>query len=343
MNKLKKIGLSALAGSLAAFSANAVEYAVTGDAYVSYQSEDSVSSETGSGKNFSADMDLYFTASTELDNGFDITFFQAVNTDSTLAVTSMQVTLGMGSLGTLQLNEHGGSKANGIDDVMPNAMQETWDRVDDVNSSDPSFFGSSTASGSIDYRIPTQEFAGTTINASITYDPNSGEAAANATSGGIATNVPGTAYTLQVSNSGLEIGGGIEMLDDDQGLAKASGTENTTVYAKYSYGPLTVGYQEAYKNARNAVASLPGADTEVEMWGAAYTVNDITFSYGESELQVKGVGATAAGSVQQWDSLQAAYSMGAMTISAALSEGSNVGGTANANYEETSVAVNFAF
>jgi outer membrane protein OmpU len=343
MNRLKKIGLSALAGSLAAVSANAAEYAVTGDAYVSYQSEDSVKSEAGSGKNFSADMDLYFTASTELDNGFDITFFQAVNTDSTLAVTSMQVTLGMGSLGTLQLNEHGGSKANGIDDVMPNAMQETWDRVDDVNSSDPSFFGSSTASGSVDYRIPTQEFAGTTINASITYDPNSGEAAANATSGGIATNVPGTAYTLQVSNSGLEIGGGIEMLDDDQGLAKASGTENTTVYAKYSYGPLTVGYQEAYKNARNAVASLPGADTEVEMWGAAYTVNDITLSYAETEMQVKGVGATAAGSVQQWDSLQAAYSMGAMTISAALSEGSNVAGTAGANYEETSVAVNFAF
>jgi len=343
MNKLKKIGLSALAGSLAAFSANAVEYAVTGDAYVSYQSEDSVSSETGSGKNFSADMDLYFTASTELDNGFDITFFQAVNTDSTLAVSSMQVTLGMGSLGTLQMNEKAGSKANGIDDVMPYAMQETWDRVDDINASDPSFFGSATANGSVDYRIPTQEIMGTTINASVTYDPNQGEEAANATSGGLATNVPGTAYTLQVSNSGLEIGGGIEMLDDDQGLAKASGTENTTVYAKYSYGPLTVGYQEAYKNARNAVASLPGADTEVEMWGAAYTVNDITLSYAETEMQVKGVGATAAGSTQQWDSLQAAYSMGAMTISAALSEGSNVGGTANANYEETSVAVNFAF
>jgi len=60
-------------------------------------------------------------------------------------------------------------------------------------------------------------------------------------------------------------------------------------------------------------------------------------------MQVKGVGATAAGSTQQWDSLQAAYSMGAMTISAALSEGSNVAGTAGANYEETSVAVNFAF
>ena len=34
MDKLKKVGLSALAGSLAMVSANAVEYAVTGDAMV---------------------------------------------------------------------------------------------------------------------------------------------------------------------------------------------------------------------------------------------------------------------------------------------------------------------
>ena len=34
MNKLTKVGLSALAGSLAAVSAHAVDYAVTGDAQV---------------------------------------------------------------------------------------------------------------------------------------------------------------------------------------------------------------------------------------------------------------------------------------------------------------------
>jgi len=36
MNNLKKIGLSALAGSLVAFSANAVEMGVTGTAEVTY-------------------------------------------------------------------------------------------------------------------------------------------------------------------------------------------------------------------------------------------------------------------------------------------------------------------
>ena len=38
MNNIKKIGLSALAGSLAMVSANAVEYAVTGDAIVTWMS-----------------------------------------------------------------------------------------------------------------------------------------------------------------------------------------------------------------------------------------------------------------------------------------------------------------
>ena len=149
-----------------------------------------------------------------MDNGYTVSFYQGVNTNSTMAVTSAQVTLNMGSMGTLQLNEDFGSKANGIDDVMPNAMQETWDRVADINITNPSFFGAATASGSVDYRIPTQEIAGLTINASVTYDPNTGEESSNASSGGIATSVPGTAYVLQVSAMGLEIGLGEETVEN---------------------------------------------------------------------------------------------------------------------------------
>ena len=40
MNNLKKIGLSALAGSLASFSANAAEMAVSGSAKVTYTNGD---------------------------------------------------------------------------------------------------------------------------------------------------------------------------------------------------------------------------------------------------------------------------------------------------------------
>ena len=38
MNNIKKIGLSALAGSLAMTSANAAEYSMSGDAIIKYSS-----------------------------------------------------------------------------------------------------------------------------------------------------------------------------------------------------------------------------------------------------------------------------------------------------------------
>ena len=231
MNKLKTIGLSALAGSLAlTTAANAVDYAVTGDAYVSWSSQDSESSEAASGKGVAVDTDLYFNASGELDNGFTISFYQGINTNKTLSQTSGQVTLGMGSMGTLQVNNYVGSKANAIDDVMPNAMQETWDRVADASIADPSFFGGPTNDGSIDYRIPTMELMGVSVNFAYTYDPAVSEESYNASTGGKETNVSGDAMVLQLSAAGLEIGLGSEELNNDQGVVKGTNQTNTTGY-----------------------------------------------------------------------------------------------------------------
>ncbi len=348
MNKLKTIGLSALAGSLAvATASNAVEYALTGDAYVSYSSEDSTTTDTASGKHFAADMDLYTNASTELDNGFTVSFYQGINTNSTMAVTSAQVTLGMGSLGTLQLNEDFGSKANAIDDVMPNAMQETWDRVADINITDPSFFGSATAQGSVDYRIPTLDLGGISINAAYTYDPAVSEESSNASSGGLQTSVGGEAIVLEVSGMGLTLGLGQEKLDNGF-TAGGDSEENVTGYVKFAQGPISVGYQEAYANERHGSASATvGRDNESEFWGIAYTAGDISLSYAESEYTNLAIGATAASLTQELEAIQASYTMGAMTIMASLSEGSNIGATASGaagqNYEETSIAVNFSF
>jgi hypothetical protein len=346
MNKLKTIGLSALAGSLAiATAANAVDYAVTGDAYVSWSSQDSESTEAASGKGVAVDTDLYFNASGELDNGYTISFYQGINTNKTFSQTSGQVTLGMGSMGTLQVNTFVGSKANAVDDVMPYAMQETWDRISDEGTkADPSFFGAPTNDGSIDYRIPTMELAGVTVNFAYTYDPAASEEAYNASSGGKATNVSGDAMVLQLSAMGLEVGLGNEEIDNDQGLVAGSAQTQTTGYAKYSAGPITVGYQESYNNARNGT-STEGRDQEAEMWAIAYSAGDMSFSYAESTFVNAAVSDTAVSKEQELEAIQASYTMGAMTLMGSFSEGSNVGATAagGKNYEETSVAVNFTF
>ena len=80
--------------------------------------------ETVNGKGLGVATDLTFTAAGELDNGHTVNYMMAVDTDGALSNTSSQLTYGMGSMGTLQLNNKGGSKANGIDDITPNATMK---------------------------------------------------------------------------------------------------------------------------------------------------------------------------------------------------------------------------
>jgi outer membrane protein OmpU len=329
MKNLKKIGLSALAGSLAITSASAVDYSVTGDAIINYVSKDSnyASAESLTGTGMHSQMDLYFNASGELDNGWTVSFFQGVDTTTAWSNSSSQATLGMGSLGTLQFNAVAGSKANGIDDVTPFAFDEAWGTSTDR----PDFFGASTASGSIDYRIPAQEMMGATVNASFTYDPASDEAQAGERAANT-TNNTGTAYTLQIAHeSGLEIGGGIENVDGD-----SADEESATGYVKYAYGPISVGYQESYQNSINK-----GQDLEAEMMGIAYTAGDLTVSWSEQTLTTNNASAAAVES--ELEAIQAAYTMGAMTISASIAETSNAAATAGNQLDHNELQVSFAF
>jgi hypothetical protein len=253
------------------------------------------------------------------------------------------MTVGMGSLGTLQLNNKGGSKANGIDDISPVAYNETWDGLTSAGTrNNPSFFGSSTSSGSIDYRIPTQEIMGSTVNASYTYDPSAGGAGASKAGVGPGTSASGSAMTLQIAHeSGLEIGGGVEDADT-QATTVTNELSRSTAYAKYSYGGLTVSYQETAEDpAEDGTAANP--DKTSDILGIAYTSGDLTLSYGEAEVTVEAVGATAALPTIELTSIQAAYTMGAMTLSAAMSETDNDNGIAAQKYEENTLAVSFAF
>jgi len=341
MNNFKKVGLSALAGSLCMVSANAIDYTMSGGLLTTYTTEDSPTVIANNGKGIGIATDLAFNASGELDNGFTVGYMMAVDTDGALSNTSSQLTVGMGSLGTLQVNNKFGSKANGIDDISPVAYNETWDGLSSVN---PSFFGSSTTAGSIDYRIPAQEIMGVTINASYTYDPAADMA--GATKGGVTASNTGSgdAITLQLAHSsGLEIGGGTESINTNSALTGAQGIDRATGYIKYSVGGLVVSYQEAYEDAFTSAAVDTGADREAEFFGAAYTAGDITVSYGTSELKTAAISDTAATIAEELTSIQAAYVMGAMTISAALSETDNMGGVSGATYEENTLAVSFAF
>ncbi len=336
MNNFKKVGLSALAGSLAVVSAQASEMTVTGDTQIVWTSQEGNQADaaTSNGKGIGVDTDVYFNASGELDNGFTLAFFTAQDMDGSANTSSMQATLGMGSLGTIVFADVGGSSANAIDDVLPFAYEETWDGTS--HTSVFHGFGGSTTSGAIDYRTPSFSIGDISISGSYVYDPNAGDTT-QVSAGGInaAAAASGEAYTVKVAGYGFTVGGGNEEVVTD--ATSTSDLQRSTVYAKYSNGPITVGYQEFYTNSADLAADLSGDGI-----GISFAQDNYSISYAEIEEGTDNLSATTA--VQtELSALQATYTMGAMTLGVSLYETDNPGAVAATKYEETEVSLSFAF
>ena len=120
MNKLTKVGCSALCGSLAAIAAaNAGTLSVTGGADLTFTSlgEDVTGQPVGMGSN------VTFKGSGELDNGWLVDL--AIANANGAAYSAANVTVTMGGLGKINVNQ--GNSGNGIqamDDMMPTAWEE---------------------------------------------------------------------------------------------------------------------------------------------------------------------------------------------------------------------------
>jgi outer membrane protein OmpU len=122
MNNIKKIGLTALAGTLAAATAHAGELSVSGTADINYQSHgDGVT-----GNPFSQTQTIGFSASGDLDNGMTVNYS---STFTGSAFTASSVAIDMGDSGTIGLYSAGsdGGGISAYQDVMPTAGEQVWD------------------------------------------------------------------------------------------------------------------------------------------------------------------------------------------------------------------------
>ena len=335
MNNLKKVGLSALAGSMVLTSAQAFEPTINVESQVVYSSAqgDEAASEASNGKGIGVDNDIAFSGSGELDNGFTVSVSHILNTNEAVTNSSSQLAVGMGSFGTIQINNQGGAATNAIDDVLPFAYEEPWDGT--VGTSEFHAFGSQINNGSITYKAPAIDLMGITANIAVDYDPQANVAAPAA--GGVGTDgASGEGITLKLSHeSGLTFGGGFTSVGDTDSRVGESGG---TAYLKYSNGPLTVAYQEFHQNNASE-----GADDAGDGYAIAYSAGDMTFSYSVINEQRQAVSDTAALSEEEFTAIQAAYTMGGMTLAASMYESENLEGVADAKYEETELSVSFAF
>ena len=177
MNNFKKIGLTALAGSLVAVSANAIEMSVSGNTSVSYTSKSTTTAAAGAqgpgGQAIGVDTTIMFNGSGELENGFTVSTYAALDDGRANTLSSSQLTLGMGSLGTVVFAQQFGSAANGIDDMTPRVKEEMWDQA---GGSVLQSFGRSTAEGAVTYKSPSVDVAGLSLSFGVDYDPAAGNA-----------------------------------------------------------------------------------------------------------------------------------------------------------------------
>jgi outer membrane protein OmpU len=329
MNNFKKIGLSALAGSLVAMSAQAGDMSVTGSSAI-YIANSDENAKTG----YSMSDSVTFSGSTELDNGLTYSFSLELDGDAqsqkvdpaaasatatgSNVVDSHSIKLSSDSFGTLTFAGHGGTGVlDAWDDVTPNAYEESWDVV---SGADASRVNGTTANNSWGYVSPS--FSGATIHLSY-YTPSSGNASTYTDMG------------IKISPEmveGLEVGAA-------WGTSEATaGTEfdESTFYIKYAYGPVTVGYQESEIDAPTATDS-----DESQMFGISYAVTDsFSIAYNESEFNL---GSTTTD--QSSDGISASYTMGGITVAGAMNSTENIAGDTNttADKDAYEMSISFAF
>jgi len=112
-----------------------------------------------------------FNGSGELENGFTVSSYAALDDGRANTLSSSQLTLGMGSLGTVVFAQQFGSAANGIDHMVPRVKEEAFDQA---GGSVLQSFGRSTAEGAVTYKSPSVDVAGLSLSFGVDYDPAAG-------------------------------------------------------------------------------------------------------------------------------------------------------------------------
>ena len=124
MNNLKKIGLSALAGSLVAVSAHAADVSLSGGASVAV-----TSAFDGDKTGYYMNDSVTLTVSGETDSGLTVTTSLELDGDTGAgnSYDSKSIKIASDGMGTITYSGHGGdSVVGGWDDVMPTAYEEVF-------------------------------------------------------------------------------------------------------------------------------------------------------------------------------------------------------------------------
>ena len=318
MNNIKKIGLTALAGSLVAGSVSAATMSVTGSAGMSYTGGDSKATQ---GQGWTMGDSITFSASGDV-NDIGVTLTMELDGDDSDGgaaagneFDNQSIAFDLGDAGTLTFHGHGGSSALGAkDDVMPTANEEPWDIV---TGAEAEVVGGAGGNNMFAYSYAHESG----LTGTVTY-VNAADAV---------TDVSSTSYGVEFTGlEGLTVG----YAQQDVEVTTNTKSDESTMYAKYAIGGITVGIQMSEKDSES------GTDYETTGIGISYQVNDdLAVSYGNHEIEAVGAGTPD----QEAAAVSFSYTMGSLGIVGTVHDVDHVANSTTNSREKYSLGLSFNF
>ena len=319
MTNFKKIGLTALAGSLVATSAFAGEMSVAGSASINLEHTNGGAADTG--KTFSMGNQLTFTGSGELDNGLNVSLSFIIDQGDDEADTSTgaatapfdshSVTVSSDSFGSLKFSGEGGSSSTSAIDGT--AAGDLWDNFDDETGLEPTGVGS--GDNMMMYTLPSIM---DDLSLNVSYLPSGSGTDSAVGYGGTFSGVEGLSVSYATG--------------DDNTVGNTG--DATAWKASYAIGSITASYSN-YEFDTTGTSS----DDDVTGYKLSYTISDeLSVSYGNETVEEGTLEA-------EYESISASYTAGGMTITAAMNDADDIDGTTTAteDRERWALGASFAF
>ena len=327
MKNLKKVGLSALAGSLVAFSANAVEMSVSGTAEVTYTTNSGTNSV--SGNPWGSNNSIKFSGSGDVGFG-TATIVRTINDSNAANWLSAYQTIDMGDMGTLSLDSVGGGLegTSAHDDILPTAYEEVWNQV-----SGTGVLGAAS-NDTIGY---SNTVMGATISLARTAGGTAGSADGINEGEGVTSSISDWHVKMAVPYvEGLTIAYGASKTE----FADSSENDDTSTvgHILYSTGPVSIGFRHAeQQDGSNGSNGL-----NVEAYAVAFNLNDemsVSMATQDTEYDVpSGTNVT-----ETVDAVNASYTVGAASVRATFSESDNDGGQTGDTDEHVELSLVLSF
>jgi outer membrane protein OmpU len=309
MDNIKKLGLTALAGSMVATAASSADLSATGSWALSYTSEDS---DKTNGQAFTAGNSVTFAGSGELDNGWTASMSYELDDDT---MDDYSLTLDMGDAGVFKYGES--TSGSGID-IASNMVPAVDTAIYSAVGTDTVAYGvvrSAQDTGNLGYTLTLD--GGLKVSAELARNTTAG--GNDSTFGATYTGLDGFTFAV---GAGETANGGTAAID------------SLTYGVKYATGGLTFGLQLTDVDTAGTTANEEGTHM-----GVTYNVNDdVSIGYLRQETDFSGTKSD-----EEHTGFQASYSMGSISFTGRVSNLDNQAGTAGSSDSDKHITMSIAF